>query len=302
MTITRRGIVTSSAAGVGIAVTGRFPSLAEARPGSAPGHVRSHLPFPPLVDDPRGILALPPQFSYRVMNRAGVTKLESGEPCPSNHDGTAVFGSGRHQYLILNHECDAGDEFGVPHLDGTVYDPGATGGGGCTVIRTDGHGRNLGQSVGISGTIANCAGGPTPWGTWWTCEEATARAGDAWEHEDTGATGVYQKDHGYVFEVFGTGQANPVPAEGARPLRPRGLRDQRGPPLRLPVRGRGRAERAVLPLAGSARLSRRARLGRPAVLHVVRQARGDGDPDGRRQRGARRGPPDLVAARAARSR
>ena len=76
MTITRRGIVTSSAAGVGIAVTGRFPSLAEARPGSAPGHVRSHLPFPPLVDDPRGILALPPQFSYRVMNRAGVTKLD----------------------------------------------------------------------------------------------------------------------------------------------------------------------------------------------------------------------------------
>ncbi len=44
MTITRRGIVTSSAAGVGIAVTGRFPSLAEARPGSAPGHVRSHVP------------------------------------------------------------------------------------------------------------------------------------------------------------------------------------------------------------------------------------------------------------------
>ncbi len=211
MTITRRGIVTSTAAGVGIAVTGRFPSLAEAKPGSAPGHVRSHLPFPPLVDDPRGILALPPQFSYRVMNRAGVTKLESGDPCPSNHDGTAVFGSGRHQYLILNHECDAGDDFGVPHLKGTVYDPGATGGGGCTVIRTDGHGRNLGQSVGISGTITNCAGGPTPWGTWWTCEEATARAGETWEHEDTGATGVYQKDHGYVYEVFGTGKAKPVP-------------------------------------------------------------------------------------------
>ena len=126
--------------------------------------MRRHLPFPPLVDDPRGILALPPEFSYKVMTRTGETKLETGEPCPSSHDGTAVFGRGRRQYLILNHECDAGDAFGVPHIAGTVYDPGATGGGGCTVIRTDGKGSNLGQFVGISGTIANCAGGPTPVG------------------------------------------------------------------------------------------------------------------------------------------
>ena len=211
MSITRRRIVTSTAAGVGIAVTGSFPSLAESRPGSSAGSGPTPKPFPPLVDDPQRILALPPDFSYRVMTRAGVSRLESGEPCPSNHDGTASFGTGRRQYLILNHECDAGDEFGVPHRAGTVYDLGATGGGGCTVVRTDGNGRNLGQSVGLSGTIANCAGGPTPWGTWWTCEDATARAGDTWEHEDTGATGVYRKDHGYVFEVFGDGHAAPFP-------------------------------------------------------------------------------------------
>ncbi len=211
MTISRRGLMAGSAVGAGVAVTGSFPSLAEAKPSFAGPSTGRHLPFPALVDDPDGILALPLGFSYQVMSRTGETKLETGEWCPSSHDGTAVFGHGRRQYLILNHECDAGDAFGVPHIAGTVYDPGAISGGGCTVIRTDGKGNNLGQSVGISGTIVNCAGGPTPWGTWWTCEEDTARAGDDWEHEDTGATGVYEKDHGYVFEVFGNGHANPVP-------------------------------------------------------------------------------------------
>ena len=43
----------------------------------------------------------------------------------------------------------------------------------------------------LVGTLRNCAGGLTPWGSWLTCEETL---------ENSSATG-YAQNHGYIFEV-----------------------------------------------------------------------------------------------------
>ncbi|WP_028659783.1 alkaline phosphatase PhoX [Nocardioides insulae] len=227
MSASRRALLSGgAAAGLGLAVAGAVPSLAEASPAGRHRNRGQHTvrpdgdrspvarvakPFPPLVDDPDGILALADGFSYAIVTTAGVTSLDSGEKTPGAHDGNAVFSSRGRYRLIQNHEQGGGATYGVPHLEGTVYDPGALAAGGCTVITTDARGRNLGEFVAISGTVDNCAGGPTPWGSWLTCEETEDRAGTTWEGEDGAATGTYQKDHGYVFEVFQDGRTLPEP-------------------------------------------------------------------------------------------
>ncbi|MEU6081798.1 alkaline phosphatase PhoX [Streptomyces sp. NPDC047108] len=207
MPLTRRDFAKSSAsAGAGVALVGSVGVLATAgatgsqaeeiggrgeQAADGPG-VDRRTGYGPLVPDPDGILALPEGFAYRIITRSGVTRLESGEFTPSNHDGTATFEGPRGVTLLVNnHELKgprADWEHPVPLTEGLVYDPAAA--GGCTVVEDRGPGR-VAEWVGIAGTSTNCAGGRTPWGTWLTCEENSDRAGE------NGMT----KDHGYAFEV-----------------------------------------------------------------------------------------------------
>jgi secreted PhoX family phosphatase len=190
--LSRRAILTRSATGVGIALTGSYGGLfgtgtAGADSADAPGKP-APAGYGPLIDDPAGILSLPAGFTYTIVAKTGVTRLDSGEACPSDPDGAACFvrHGGNGSVLVLNHEISGSEPHPVPRIPGFVYDPAAK--GGTTNLEVDTDGNLVRQYVSLAGTHNNCAGGKSPWNTWLTCEEAESLSGQT-------------KPHGYVFEV-----------------------------------------------------------------------------------------------------
>lgn len=177
------------------------PSAAAAETRTAPHRSRAKL-FPPLRAATGALLALPRGFTYEVISEAGVTDLEDAAgtvigKTPGRIDGSGVFATRKGYRLVQNHEVGAGGELPVPQVPGTTYDSGVTA-GGCTVVSLDRRGRRRAEWVGLSGTLTNCAGGVTPWGSWLTCEESELRAGTVRGGQ------TLAEDHGYVFEVFPT--------------------------------------------------------------------------------------------------
>lgn len=178
--------------------------------------------FGPLEPDPNGLLDLPEGFRYRVFSRAG-ERMDDGFLVPAAHDGMAAFPhDGGRTLLVRNHEVNggAGPEEGAfgPELEllsafdpGLLYDTGREEGpalGGTTNLLFDTRtGTLLEHRLSLSGTLRNCAGGATPWGSWISCEESVRRADRR-----------FARDHGYAFEVPATMPPRPGSAEPLRAM------------------------------------------------------------------------------------
>ncbi len=152
-----------------------------------------------LVPDAGGLLDLAPGFAYRVIDQAG-TRMDDGLPTPDRFDGMGAFRLDRDRtILVRNHELQArhgangafpaGGGADLPAFDrvgGTPLPGGTT-----SLIYNHRSGQVERRHLSLAGTIRNCSGGVTPWGSWLTCEEDVSRSGQ----------GGLGRDHGWVFEV-----------------------------------------------------------------------------------------------------
>jgi secreted PhoX family phosphatase len=144
------------------------------------------------------LLALPDGFDYTVIGRAGA-RMSDGRATPPAHDGMAAFSVGRELRLVRNHEINSGAGRAGAAIGSAHYDE--TAGGGTTTLVIDPKTRQVVRDfVSLGGTLVNCAGGPTPWGSWVSCEETTM---GATRFRDAGGVerGGFARPHGYCFEV-----------------------------------------------------------------------------------------------------
>jgi len=154
-------------------------------------------------------LEIPEGYRCLRISSGGVaSSVRDGLLVPNAFDGMAAFAlPNGNVRLIRNHEMVDSAETGIPIGD-PHYDRRASGGTTSLEVRISERDDGelavelVDEFVSLAGTLVNCAGGSTPWGSWLSCEETL-------EGPDSG----YDRPHGYIFEVpvEATGPVDPVP-------------------------------------------------------------------------------------------
>tara|TARA_A100001011_G_C14311533_1_gene845840 strand:- start:2792 stop:4204 length:1413 start_codon:yes stop_codon:yes gene_type:complete len=164
-----------------------------------------------LTKDSNGILNLPEGFKYTIISKFK-DKMNDGLIVPNHADGMGCFKIDKNRVaLIRNHELGRFEEYNFNfdfnksafagdknqlnvYPKNKIYDNCNDGtpcfGGTTTIIYNIKTAKIENQYLSLAGTLVNCSGGQTPWGTWISCEETVAKKNN-----------FLLKNHGYNFEV-----------------------------------------------------------------------------------------------------
>ncbi len=159
--ISRRQLIVSGALAAG-ALAGSPRLLREALAAPARAGVSPYGALGP--PDANGLM-LPPGFSSREVAR-GLSQV-AGYPWPVFPDGQATYSTAEGGWILV-----------------TNSESLAPAGAGTSAIRFRPDGGVAAAYRILGGTNVNCAGGPTPWGTWLSCEEHDS--GLVWECDPAG--------------------------------------------------------------------------------------------------------------------